>query len=102
MSNSLGDLKTASTNRREVDVKPESPAPEDSKSGAVSRGTTQNEAMKMLSFRVPRSVHREFQKQIFEAQEQFPDLTAQEAMPAIIRMLRKPDVWQKFLDEIGK
>ena len=60
------------------------------------------ERIKMLGGRVPAAIHREFQAQIFRAQETHPDLTMQDALPALIRLLRDDGVWQKFLQELEK
>ena len=91
----LKDLKAASEARKgKTDSEETAQAP--------SRTQKQNTAVKMLGARVPLSVHREFQTQLFKAQERFPDLTTQRAIPALVRALRKPEVWRVFLDELSK
>ena len=88
----LKDLKAASEARKgKTDSEESNQVP--------SPGHT---AVKMLGARVPLSVHREFQTQLFKAQERFPDLTTQRAIPALVRALRKPEVWRVFLDELSK
>ncbi|GGR11194.1 hypothetical protein [Deinococcus ruber] len=92
----LKDLKAASEARKEK---------ADSAEPLQARGQqkgAQSTAVKMLGARVPVSVHREFQTQLFKAQEQFPDLTTQRAIPALVRALRKADVWRVFMEELGK
>ena len=71
---------------------PEKPTPP--AQGAASDRT------KMLGARVPVSIHREFQ--LFRAQEQYPDLNMQVAIPAMICLLRGETVWRKFLAELKK
>lgn len=91
----LKDLKAASEARKEK-------ADGGETNQALSRVQKQNTVVKMLGARVPLSVHREFQTQLFKAQERFPDLTTQRAIPALVRALRKPEVWRVFLDELSK
>lgn len=56
----------------------------------------------MLGGRVPLEVHREFQQQIFRAQETYPDLTLQGALPVLIRLLRDEAIWEKFMQDLEK
>lgn len=93
----LKDLKAASEARKgKID------GGEGETTQSASRTQKQNTTVKMLGARVPLTVHREFQTQLFKAQEQFPDLTTQRAIPALVRALRKPEVWRVFLDELSK
>lgn len=108
----LSDLKKASAARQEQEsasaatTQPETKASRDivtpvkkprptTKAAPATDGRT-----KMLGARVPLSVHREFQQQIFRAQEDYPDLTMQEAVPALIRLLRDEKIWTRFLAEL--
>lgn len=98
---SLKDLKNAAETRRQ-ETSPDVPAAragahEDLVVPASTDGRT-----KMLGARVPLAVHREFQGQLFRAQERYPDLTTQAAMPALIRLLRDETVWQKFMAELER
>jgi hypothetical protein len=91
----LKDLKAASEARKgKTDAEETAQVP--------ARTQKQNTVVKMLGARVPLSVHREFQTQLFKAQERFPDLTTQRAIPALVRALRKPEVWRVFLDDLSK
>lgn len=109
----LSDLKKASVARQEQE--PAVPAGEQKESKAPQRTVVPTDRKsrsagkaapvadgrtKMLGARVPLSVHREFQQQIFRAQEDYPDLTMQEAVPALIRLLRDEKIWTKFLTEL--
>lgn len=94
----LSDLKKASAARQEQ----EAPAPAPAAPGAPSRQapTPADGRTKMLGARVPLAIHREFQQQLFRAQEDHPDLTMQDAVPALIRLLRDEQVWARFLAEL--
>lgn len=109
----LSDLKKASAARQEQE--PAAPggeqgeskapqhtvAPTERKPRSAGKATPVTDGRsKMLGARVPLSVHREFQQQIFRAQEDYPDLTMQEAVPALIRLLRDEKIWTKFLAEL--
>lgn len=96
---SLKDLKNAAETRRQETL-PDVPAVgadarEDLAVAAPMDGRT-----KMLGARVPLAVHREFQGQLFRAQERYPDLTTQAAMPVLIRLLRDETVWRKFMEAL--
>lgn len=93
----LKDLKTASAARKAEGETEAAPQGTPATSTAVSDGRT-----KLLGARVPLAVHREFQGQLFRAQERFPDLTTQAAMPALVRLLRDEAVWQKFMAELER
>ncbi|MFC4456581.1 hypothetical protein [Deinococcus sonorensis] len=92
----LKDLKNASVARQQA--QPDEPQ----EKPGQARQAPGNDRMKMLGARVPISIHREFQTQLFRAQEQFPDLTAQQAMPVLVRLLRDESVWRKFMAELKK
>lgn len=108
----LSDLKKASAARQEPEPEPTTPAQPDNKAPRSAatpvkkpRSTAKASPVadgrtKMLGARVPLAVHREFQQQIFRAQEDYPDLTMQEAVPALIRLLRDEKIWTKFLAEL--
>ena len=66
----------------------------------VKANTAPDSRTKMLGARVPLTIHREFQQHIFRAQEEYPDLTMQEAVPALIRLLRDEQVWTTFMTEL--
>lgn len=103
MSNSLKDIKTASQVRSQDKAAPPTEiaaVPQEAAAPPVQTKTS--EATKVLSFRIPWSVHREFQRKLFDAQEFYPNLTSQETMPAIIRLLDDPSVWKKFLKELER
>lgn len=108
----LSDLKRASAVRQgqeepqqvapaptEVKGAP-APAPAPRKPRPAKAAVVPDSRTKMLGARVPLSIHREFQQHIFRAQEDYPDLTMQEAVPALIRLLRDDKVWNKFLAEL--
>ncbi|GGR26432.1 hypothetical protein GCM10008957_42480 [Deinococcus ruber] len=92
----LKNLKAASEARKEKADSSEAVQTHGQQKAAPST------AVKMLGARVPVSVHREFQTQIFKAQEQFHDLTTQRAIPALVRALRKSEVWRVFMAELKK
>ena len=94
MSGSLKDLKTASSARQQDKPEP-TPAP-----APVALPAAVSEQTKLLGARVPVSIHREFQMQLFQAQERVPNLTQQQALPALVRMLRDPIIFRRFLDEL--
>ena len=89
----LNDLKRASSARKEGQE-----AEGETKPATVPAG----DRMKMLGARVPVSIHREFQTQLFRAQEDHPSLNMQVAIPALIRLLRDEIVWRKFMAELKK
>lgn len=92
----LNDLKNASAARQEQEAPaPAAPVAASRQVPAPADGRT-----KMLGARVPLAIHREFQQQLFRAQEDHPDLTMQDAVPALIRLLRDEQVWVKFLAEL--
>lgn len=111
---SLKDLKTASASRQQDQapttpsktkqpskpvnppIQSDPPVQTPSQVPAVTDGRT-----KMLGGRVPLAVHREFQQHLFRAQEHYPDLTTQDALPIMIRLLRDETVWQKFMAELS-
>ena len=57
---------------------------------------------KMLGARVPLPIHREWQTYVFQAQDQYPNLTTQDAIPALVRLLRDEAVWDKFIAELNR
>ena len=103
---SLKDLKNAASARKqEADAQPQDkpaapPAPAvrgESTAAQVVDGRT-----KMLGARVPLSIHREWQGYVFRAQDHHPSLTTQEAIPALVRLLRDEDVWARFMAELDR
>lgn len=105
---SLKDLKNAASARKqEADAQsqdgpaaPTVPAPAVGESPVPARvvdGRT-----KMLGARVPLSIHREWQGHVFRAQDHHPSLTTQDAIPALVRLLRDEDVWAKFMAELDQ
>ena len=96
---SLKDLKAASETRRQK-TSSEVPAAARDVREALAAPTLTDGRTKMLGARVPLAVHREFQGQLFRAQERHPDLTIQAAMPVLIRLLRDETVWQKFMEAL--
>ena len=105
---SLKDLKTAASARKqESETQPQAapaappvPAPATGESPAaaqVADGRT-----KMLGARVPLPIHREWQTYVFQAQDQYPNLTTQDAIPALVRLLRDEAVWDKFIAELNR
>lgn len=103
---SLKDLKNAASARKqEADAqsqdKPVTPTPP---TPAVEEGPATTQVVdgrtKMLGARVPLSIHREWQTYVFRAQDQHPSLTTQDAIPALVRLLRDEDVWAKFMAEL--
>ena len=107
---SLKDLKNAASARKqEADAQsqdkppvrtPPVPAP------AVEEGPSTAQVMdgrtKMLGARVPLSIHREWQGHVFRAQDYHPSLTTQDAIPALVRLLRDEEVWVKFMAELDR
>ena len=57
---------------------------------------------KMLGARVPLAIHREWQGHVFRAQDHHPNLTTQDAIPALVRLLRDEDVWARFMAELDR
>lgn len=112
----LSDLKRAAAARQNQDElqAPDSVAPPTAPPAARAAAATVKKPRtpkgipatdgrtKMLGARVPLAIHREFQQHIFTAQEHYPDLTIQEAVPALIRLLRDEKVWNKFMAELGE
>lgn len=98
---SLKDLKNASETRRQ-ETSPDVPAVAQDVREDLAVPASADGRTKMLGARVPLAVHREFQGQLFRAQEHHPDLTTQAAMPALIRLLRDETVWQKFMAELER
>ncbi len=92
----LKDLKSAAESRRQVQETEDQDKPRSLVQAAPSDRT------KMLGARVSIAVHREFQTQLFRAQEEHPDLNMQIAIPAMIRLLRDETVWRKFMAELKK
>ncbi|MEF2278025.1 hypothetical protein V3W47_06900 [Deinococcus sp. YIM 134068] len=70
----------------------------------MSKGdsVTPAKRIRMLGGRVTLEVHREFQQHLFRAQETHPDLTLQDTLPVLVRLLRDKEVWQKFMVELEK
>lgn len=107
---SLKDLKTASASRQQGQEVRTTPASTTSKTPATAEPPVQVDSpvapvsdgrTKMLGGRVPLAVHREFQQHLFRAQEIYPDLTTQDTLPVLIRLLRDDEVWQKFMAELS-
>jgi len=96
---SLKDLKNAAETRRQ-ETSPDVPAATEESRAAVAPPAPMDGRTKMLGARVPLAVHREFQGQLFRAQERHPDLTIQAAMPVLIRLLRDEMVWRKFMEAL--
>ena len=90
----LKDLKTAADARKQETSGSEKPS--------TPAQPAATERTKMLGARVSVAIHREFQTQLFRAQEQFPDLNMQVAIPAMIRLLRDETVWRKFMAELKR
>ncbi|TSA79967.1 hypothetical protein FNU79_17155 [Deinococcus detaillensis] len=96
---SLKDLKNAAKTRRQETL-PDVPAAAEDGREALAAPVPTDGRTKMLGARVPLAVHREFQGQLFRAQERHPDLTTQAAMPVLIGLLRDETVWRKFMEAL--
>ena len=112
----LSDLKKAAAVRQSQDEAPAQPSAQPQppvtpkpvlpataspkKARAVKATMASDSRTKMLGARVPLAIHREVQQHIVRAQEDYPDLTMQEAVPALIRLLRDEKVWTKFMAEL--
>lgn len=101
---SLKDLKNAASARKQEADAQSQDKPVSAPVVEESPATTQmvDGRTKMLGARVPLSIHREWQGHVFRAQDQHPSLTTQDAIPALVRLLRDEEVWAKFMAELDR
>ena len=55
---------------------------------------------RMLAARISHAYARELERNLLNATEYIPRVTKEQAIPALIRLLRDPDTFERWLDEI--
>jgi len=55
---------------------------------------------RMLAARISHAYARELERNLLNATEYIPRVTKEQAIPALIRLLRDPETFERWLDEI--